>query len=370
MLRKALVLLAIATVAFAGTADLSMDSRAFSVGAEPGNQHNAHWEIYDDGGEDVIACIKDGGPEHGDNDYTWFYNTTAVDLTQDSNPTLEFDYDIAGTTDTALTVYLCGTEPTDSTTLTAGDNLGTYSGINHAEVALDDTIATAYIAFLWESGTTIGDGPILDNVEVHVAGQSAPIEIWYQDTDQSPSGEAMNFDVSGDAAGENIRFGFLYTTQGGTWAWYWAIDDVVVTDDTRAELFSEDFEAGDPGWDQIQYGGTEGYWELLDTTARPRNGMTGNYYAADSDLNSSYVFDVETFTPWIDCTGSSTVEIDYMSNLQDFNGDGDGTLNLYTMVANYLIDESFDDMNDWTDIDEGTGSSIEDASWGEIKTLD
>ena len=366
MFRKVLILLAIATVAFAGTADLSMDSRAFSVGAEPGNQNNAHWEIYNG---DSIACIKDGGPEHGDNDYTWFYNTTAVDLTQETDPILEFDYNVADTTDTALTVYLCDTEPTDSTALTAGDNLGTFTGINHAEVALDDSISTAYIAFLWESGTTIGDGPIIDNVEVHVAELSAPIEIWYQDTDQLIGGEAMNFDVSGDAAGEMIRFGFIYTTQGVTWVWYWAIDDVVVSDNTKADIFSEDFEGGDPGWDQILHGGT-GYWELLDTTTRPRNGMTGNYYAADSDLNSSDVFDVECLTPAIDCTGSTTVEIDFMSNFQEFGGYGDATLNLYTMVVNYLIDESFDDMTDWSDVDEGTASDVETASWGEIKTLD
>ncbi|MBD3372793.1 MAG: hypothetical protein GF403_08765, partial [Candidatus Coatesbacteria bacterium] len=30
---------------------------ALSVGAEPTNDENAHWQVFDDGGESVFACV-------------------------------------------------------------------------------------------------------------------------------------------------------------------------------------------------------------------------------------------------------------------------------------------------------------------------
>ena len=348
--------------------DTASADSTLRISAEQCNEYNAQWQIYDDGGESVIACIRDGGSEHGDNDYTWFYNSTPQNLTFDLQPTLEFDYDVADTDDTTLSVYLCDREPTNSAILTSGEYLGNFIGDGSAEIALDETLTEAYIAFLWESGNSIGDGPIIDNVEVYLFDFGDFDEIWRQSTDQDTFGEAMHFNLSSFIAGEYILFSFWYTDDNHPQAWYWCIDDIVLTDDTRAVVYSEDFEDGDPEWLQIPISG-DGLWQIYNTADNFRYGMTNNFFAADDDANPAD-YDVATLTPIIDCTDSSTVELDYMSNFQDFNGSGECALIVYIMDQWIYLEDDFDDMAAWSTVDEGDSSPITRTSWGLIKALD
>ena len=345
---------------------------ALSVGAEPTNDENAHWQVFDDGGENVFACVLDGSSWHGQGDYTWFYNSTPIDLTQithDGEPVLEFDYEIEDTVDTSLDIYLCSQEPTNSTILTAGQHvLSPYYEYDFARVTLDDSISTAYIAFLWTSGGQVDDGPLIDDIRIGERHWCDGEEIWFETDDQSLGGEEV--EISFPSIHSEIRLGFFYTDEGRSEAWYWAIDNVNIFA-SGWPIWYENFENGDPNWEQHQYTG-DGQWEHRYTGDVPIGGMHDHYYSADdSNDGEDYDYYVVCYTPVIQehlrYGKPDTVYFD--SNFQDYAGDGMCAVYFYYYVMTPFLEDDCDSMNNWSTVDEGN-SHIQPTSWGAIKALD
>lgn len=358
MFRKLIVLLLIAGCAFAGSAVLRLDS-ALSSSAQPLNENNAHWKIYNDGGNNVLACIAGDGPQHADYDYTWFYNSTPINLTVGSSPVLVFDLNFPDTAGVSGKIYVCDTEPTDSGILTSGTLIGEaeYTGGGYVTLLaeLPDTIATAYIAFLWESADTIGNGPRVDNIRIGSFTYANPTQIH---TESSGEWGTMSFDVGAQAAGHPVSFGFHYDVGGNNWEYWWAIDNVeIVVDGTVALL--EHFESGDPGWHQIQRSGSV-VWAWADSDGYCWGNGTYVYRAHGCGHTGA----TETFTPVVDCLSASSVDISYYSTMNAWEGTTI-TLNLYTPV--YTIDDNCENMDNWDTVDEGNASNVVETSWGSIK---
>ena len=334
------------------------------------NASNAHWQVV--AGE--AACVVDGGSEYYTDDDTWMYRGP-FNLSSYLDGELEFHYslDVADGND-VLSVYAVDSEPTDSSVLTSP--LATYnSNESGTTVTLDvGTEETTYIVFRWQSdGSGVAGGPRLDNIALNRYWWDSGTEVYTQTTD-TYSPYTRSVDISAPSTGETISIGWWYfdgddgyTTHGD--GWYWAIDDIEVYDENRTILFSEDFEGGDPGWDQYIRGGT-GEWELYDTGTYNITGMTNNYYAANDYYYGWAVdFDVEAYAAPIDCTGSTTVTVDWAHNFQDYAGDGIIWLIIWKLIPYLQFNENCDDLGDWTTVDEGTGVGIESSSLGNIKAL-
>ncbi|MCK5337946.1 MAG: carboxypeptidase regulatory-like domain-containing protein, partial [Bacteroidales bacterium] len=124
------------------------------------------------------------------------------------------------------------------------------------------------------------------------------------------------------------------------------------TDGAKALLLDEAFTTGIPGsWTQNVYSGT-GIWQWSGTIGGsygvPPN-SDGLYATADSDANSSWVYDVGLFTPSMDMTGGVAVTIDVDRNFQDIGGNDIAAVRVYsggTAPGNLevtLWQQSFDD---------------------------
>jgi hypothetical protein len=118
----------------------------------------------------------------------------------------------------------------------------------------------------------------------------------------------------------------------------WYIDDVCIVEmlvgtDFGTESFEQVGAPLPPDWYTIQYSGT-GDWVLYDyySYCDPYGYIpgTGFWAGADSDENPSDVFDVGMFTESFDMTGETLVTIEFDSNFQDFAGDGEVELNVYS----------------------------------------
>ena len=381
MFRKALILLAIATVAFAGTADLSMDSRAFSVGAEPGDGQTAHWQAYNEGGEDCAACVVDGGDSYSYGDKTWMYNSTAFDFTGIEQAGVAFEYTLASAdANDFMAVYAVNYEPTSGsfdpdveTPLATYDaDVGSWTTV---ELGMETMLgeSSVYVVFYWESDNTGTD----DGVRINSAGvwtwdgtyNWTNLLSWDEDHDAYGPGEAVNLDLSA-IAGEWGVVEFYYYAPG--WDWWAEVDQVVISDDTRADLLTEDFETWPPtDWTIENYGGDE-VWLSNDTTGRTNYaGGDGFCAIADSDYaGAGTTMDTGLITPMLDFSGSTTVSLDFVASYNDIVVADVFEVNLGEVTWVPEIDDAFDDLSAWTAVDEGVYSEVTETSWGEIKTLD
>ncbi len=107
----------------------------------------------------------------------------------------------------------------------------------------------------------------------------------------------------------------------------------IVNRNSKAILLDEDFGSGIPGsWTQAVYSGT-GIWQwsgdIGPSYGQPSN-TDGNYATADSDANSSWVYDVGLFTPSMDMTDGVVVLIDVDRNFQDLGGNDIAAIRTYS----------------------------------------
>ena len=114
------------------------------------------------------------------------------------------------------------------------------------------------------------------------------------------------------------------------------VDKSVSAPDTKGskiEIINESFASGIPGtWTQIQYSGTGSwYWSgsIGGSYGVPPN-SDGLYATADSDYNSSALFNVGLFTPSMDLSGSSVCYIDFDRNYQNYAGWDEAAVNVYS----------------------------------------
>lgn len=115
-------------------------------------------------------------------------------------------------------------------------------------------------------------------------------------------------------------------------------------------IMDETFDGAIPsGWTQVRYSGT-GLWQWSDDTSsayKPLNSEDG-YLIADSDGNGGDVYDVGLFTPSMDMTGLTSVQIAFDKNFQVF-GYQEGRVATYsggTGVGNLEEQLGFWDVDD------------------------
>jgi hypothetical protein len=380
-MKKIVIALAIVGCAFAGSVGSLQDSHALSVGVEPLDEDTAHWQAYNDDGEDCAACVVDGGDTYSMGDKTWMYNSTALDISTAQMAGLAFEYklDNADAND-YLAVYAVNYEPTSgSFDPDAETPLATYDTTvdwTLEELGLEDLLgeSTVYVVFHWESDNTgVDAGPRINTAGVWSWDGSydwTNLLYWDEDHDAYGPGEEVNLDLSAVAGSWGV-VEFHYDDEG-SWAWWAAVDQVVISDDTRADLLTEDFEDWPPtDWEIVDYGGTGYVWESNSTTGRT-NYAGGDGLCAVADSDWDYPMNTGLITPLLDFSGSTSIALDFTASYNDLiTGGGDYfEVNLGEVTWNPEIDDPFDDLSAWTTVDEGVYSPVKDSSWGYIKTLE
>jgi len=365
-MRKLTVLLTVALLctAFAGVPFLS-------VGGSNDAQ-TAHWQAYDEGGEDKAACVVDDTDEYGLGDKTWMYNTDPIDLSDAETAYCTFTYmlNTAGTSD-YLAVYAVDYEPVSGDfDPDAETPLAVYDtdedDWTDETFDLEDFLGEdeLYVVFYWVSDAAdVAGGPRINEASINYwDGESMDwTQVLYWNT--SHYGEAVNLDLS-DGAGGALAVDFHY--DDGGWDWYCEVDNIIVTDDSRAELLNEQFESSFPpsGWTVIDY---ESYgWERNDTCYRS-NQTGGSGYCADADSDWWYYgINSHLISPLVDCSGSSSVELDFRAYYLDIGG-GDYFEVLLGTAQMESLDEDFSDLSGWTTVDEGEYLDVVTTTWGNIK---
>lgn len=104
----------------------------------------------------------------------------------------------------------------------------------------------------------------------------------------------------------------------------------IPTGSMAAPILTESFDTGIPAsWTQIQYSG-DGWWEWASSVYYEPPNTDGYFATADSDSNSSLVYDVGLFTPAMDMSGLTSVSIYVDRNFQDFAGYGEAHIATYS----------------------------------------
>lgn len=358
------------SVAFAGSAP-------FVSVAGSNDADTAHWQHYDDGDDDMAACIVDDGDEYSLGDKTWLYNTDAIDLTDAVSAWFGFAYtlDSADSND-FFAVYAVDFEPTsddfdpDSETPLAVYDTNEGSWTDEA-FDLEDLTGEeeVYVVFYWESDNSgVADGVRVNDAMVGSwDGESydwTQILRWDENHHDYGPGEAVNLDLS-DGAGGFLAVDFHY--DDGGWDWWAEVDQVVISDDTRADLINEDFESWPPtDWTIDNY---ESYgWTSNSSTGRI-NYAGGDGYCAIADSDYWYPIDSHLITPPLDCSGSTTVDLDFVASYNDITPGGGDYFEVLLGVSEETVDleDEFDDLSAWTAVDDGEYSNVEHTTWGGIK---
>jgi len=371
-MRKLTVLLSVVLLcaAYAGTTPF------LSVGGTNDAQ-TAHWQAYNDGSDDVAACIVDGETTYGLGDKTWLYNSDGIDLSDADSAYLTFSYTLAtADSNDYFAVYAVNYEPVSGdfdpdaeTPLAVYDtNVDSWTGEN---LDLGDVLGEddVYVVFYWVSDATgVDDGVRVNDAGVYSwDGETfAWTQVLYWNTSHSPwgPGEQVNVDLS-DGAGGALAVDFHYDDAG--WDWYAEVDQVVVSDDSRASLLSEQFESSFPpsGWTIVDY--QDYSWVRNDTVYRP-NYAGGSGYCADADSDWYYTgINSHLISPLVDCSGSTTVDLDFYASYTDIGGGDYFEVLLGLPEESTDIETAFDDLSGWTAVDDGEYLNIEYTTWGSIK---
>ena len=120
-------------------------------------------------------------------------------------------------------------------------------------------------------------------------------------------------------------------------------------------IFAEDFEGGSipAGWSETVYSGT-GHWYIDqyvsgDCYYAPPG--SGDYFmAADSDTYNTDVFDVGLFTSSFDLSGHTNIELSIAHAFEDYAGDGQAEINIYSGGV-------FEDTIHYMDLDDDDGAT-------------
>jgi hypothetical protein len=368
---KKLIMLLTVTLLFAAYAGTA----PFVSATGHNDADTAHWQAYDEGGEDTAACVVDGGDEYSLGDSTWIYNTDSLDFSDAETAYLEFSYmlNVADSND-FLAVYAVDYEPVSGDFDPDGETpLAVYDSSvgdwTNETLYLSDHLGEGdvYIVFYWESDASgVSDGVRLNDAMVYTwDGETydwTQILYWNEDHSAYGPGEEVNLDLS-DGAGGILAVDFHYNDAG--WDWWAEVDQVVIADDSRAELINENFESWPPtDWTILDY---ESYgWCRNDTTGRT-NYAGGSGYCAIADSDYWYPIDSHLITPPLDCSDSGSVDLTFMASYNDIGGGDYFEVRLGTAEASLDLDDPFDDLSDWTAVDEGEYLNVVNTSWGEIK---
>lgn len=334
---------------------------------------NAHWQLKPDAdtGSKVARCRKDTENNYGFNDFAVLSNVTPIDLSFYSTATLYLqsklenadsgDYGELYINDDHIATFNSYHEWTDYSY-----NLDSYCS------------GSITIKFVWKSDSSgVDKGWRIEDVQVIAYGTGAADwqQVLYWDEDHSPySGETVQLDISGWSSGINpSRVNFHYYDDS-EWAWFAQVDNVHIYDNTKADLLAtEEFEGSFPpsGWSVTENGDTDGIWRLNSFWSRT-NWTGGNGSCADADSDGfgggGLLMDTELISPDINCSGSTTVTLEFDIAYNDINL---GDYFEIMVWSSYYVDEVFyedfnEDLSNWNNEDL---APIQSTSLGSIKSL-
>ncbi|OGD76814.1 MAG: hypothetical protein A2Y64_06430 [Candidatus Coatesbacteria bacterium RBG_13_66_14] len=335
------------------------------VGVEPPTEHNAHWQMIQDG---IVGCVRDGLNVYGSNDSTqmmWAgqpinlggYDGVSIRVSYSQQSADEGDYCKLFLGDGGLHLFHVFEDTggeLDSFTAT----LDEFYGATNLEMQ-----------FSWVSDETgVDEGFRMYNIRIDGVkwGEGYYTNIFTWDASNDVTGH-QTFDVVEMQSGTLQCLAFEYGTDLDVQGW-WAVDNVELLADGVGILplqaggyGVEDFGSG--GWYQDKHG-LSGEWEL--GTDHATGDMSGDNWQCDSAAHPGWRYEAETLSPWIEYAHSVTevtVEFDTWLSLL---GTGDcASFGFYAAYGHPVFDYTFHDLDDWELDDDGT--EVTDTSWGAIK---
>jgi hypothetical protein len=343
---------------------------------------NAYWQIIDDGGDNVLACVLEGDTVYGDGDDCRIFNTDTMDFTEAVELYLEFDISLVN--DSANDHCLLQMRDADiSSWTTLEDFTADTAGYEHRQYDLiggpwgDWTeYDSVYLRFRWvsnESGTS--DGVRINDAMVYMPGQDVQVEYlhWTSDHSAYGPGESVSLDMTDDLAGRPVGRVNHTFDDNDIWAWWCEVDQFELSDEDGREVFvDEDFESWPPtDWTITELGSPGQTWVSNSTTYRTNYaGYSG--YCADCDSDYWYAGTAgELITPDVDLTDASEVYCYFIGAYNNIGGDEYWCYAEYELDPEYFISDDFEgDLALWTISDQGSGNvNIEERSFGVIKGM-
>jgi hypothetical protein len=341
---------------------------------------NAYWQIVDDSGGEVLACVLEGQDHYGNGDDCSIYNADAVDFT--GALVIDFEFDISLVTDSDNDHCVFQMKDSDDSSWTtidyfAADTVG-YERRTYDFVCggLGDWSAcdSVYFRFRWVSdgsGTDVGvriDDVFLEYGDLEYVRDE--IFKWYDEDDKVQTHEI--WDLSPWLTpGEDFYLEWWYYNYETTDIEFWGIDDVWVYDAKGDLLRPEPFDdwLPDGWWEDHQSGG---YWEQESVTGwRDPLAPSGNPVAACDGREYPHFY-AELYSPLINNITDTAVTVDFYSSFkceEETHGDcvsfsiwhGD-------LPRRKFVDDFEGDLSLWTVVDEGSGNlDVTPSSVGKIK---
>jgi hypothetical protein len=187
-------------------------------------------ETFDDGLSDSWTIV-DGG----DAGFTWEWVESYDGQTLDGTPFVYCDADAAGTSDGYNTTSWFDDELITPELPTSGAELYLFFDHLYMDYSVDNVASTANV--------DVWDG----NEWVNVAGWSengGSVGSWSMADEQI-------IDVS-EYANSNFRVRFHYLTDPASWEWYWAVDNIKITNFLEDGRYSINYELTETGWEVSQ----------------------------------------------------------------------------------------------------------------------
>jgi len=366
-------------LAFMAVAVLAVPAMAATLGSlepAPTDPTNAYWQIIDDGGNKVLACVMEGETVYGNGDDCRIRNTDAFNFTTSDVVNVEFDVKVTLDAPEDHCLFQ-GKGGGDSSWTTFEDFTMDTAGYEHRSYDLVygdwgdwTTKNNVYIRFRWISNAAgTAEGVRIDDYMMSYGpyGTFGADNIFAWDT--SHGDEDWSIDCSPWLTpGEGFYFEFNYNTGGEVYQWYWAVDDVWVYDPVGDLLPVETFDSWIPdGW-WLDDHSEDGNWEQ-DTDHQPGSDSGPPNAQCDSDGNPTWVYNASMFTPTMPCRDDS-VTLEFDSDFQVFVTD-EAILNILhaSPVLEYFDDDFEGDLSLWTVNDVGGNLTITPTSLGAIKGM-
>jgi hypothetical protein len=348
---------------------------------------NAYWQIIDDGGDNVLACVIDADTGYGLGDDCRIYNTDTMDFTG-VETALYMEFDVSLVNESANDHCLLQMRDSDdSNWTTIEDFTADTVGYEHRQYDLiggawgDWTVNdSVYVRFRWESDAVgTDDGIRINDFTIYTPGETIWEQYLYWTSDHSPSGpgETVNLDISDSADGYGAVYVNFHFTDGGLWAWWCLVDQVEVGEARSRQILEEDFESWPPDdfgeeWTITELGTPDYVWKSTSMTGRTNYAGYSGYAAyADSDYHYPGGINSELISPAMDCSDASGV---YLYFIGAYNWIGSGEyfevlVGYETDPIDHLSDDFEGDLSQWTVRDLSGNMNIKPSSLGTIKGM-
>jgi hypothetical protein len=346
---------------------------------------NAYWQIIDDGGDNVLACVMDGGV-YGLGDDCRIYNTDTMDFTEiETQLWLEFDISLVNeSANDHCLLQMRDSDVSNWTTLEdfAVDTVGyEHRAYDLIEGAWGDWTEydSVYMRFRWVSdGTGTDAGVRVNDVNVYTPGETVWEQYLYWTSDHNPygPGENVNLDISDSADGYGAVYVNFHYDDGGSWMWWCEVDQVEVGEDKHRQILEEDFESWPPDdygeWTITELGSPDYVWKSNSSTGRTNYAGYSGYCAdADSDAHYPGGIDSELISPAMDCSDASDVYLffiaayNYLGSPEYF----EVLVGYETDPIEHFFDDFEGDLSLWTITDAAGNLNIDSSSLGKIKGM-